>query len=324
MKSGSESPASLRELVFDRIERENVCPRSRLFFQSRECVVWSLWLLTVLVGALAIAVSLFVVTHRRYALYEATHDNFLTFFATVLPTVWVVIFLLMIGFAIYNVRHTRRGYRRPLWMIAASSVVLSFAGGSLLQMLGLGAVIDREFGDLMATYPSQERMERALWQAPAEGRLVGRMEGPVGVATGTIWFTDVTGQRWQVTITDFYPADHEVLSTRERVRLLGVPTTKPAATERTFHACGAFPWLYEEGRVDTQRLQTARQEFVQRIYARKEDARERLAALVEVRTTNGVVTSAPEEEVGTPPEQLSPCARLPVLNRVHVRMDPEP
>ena len=180
MKSGSESPASLRELVFDRIERENVCPRSRLFFQSRECVVWSLWLLTVLVGALAIAVSLFVVTHRRYALYEATHDNFLTFFATVLPTVWVVIFLLMIGFAIYNVRHTRRGYRRPLWMIAASSVVLSFAGGSLLQMLGLGAVIDREFGDLMATYPSQERMERALWQAPAEGRLVGRMEGPVG------------------------------------------------------------------------------------------------------------------------------------------------
>lgn len=318
-----QSTPDLKHAVFERIERENVCPRSRLFFQSRECVVWTLWLVTVLVGALAIAVSLFVVVHRRYALYEATHDNFLTFLVAVLPYLWVGTFLIMITFAVYNLRHTKRGYRYPLWVVAGSSVVLSFAGGSFLQFLGLGAAIDREFGERMVTYPSQQRMELALWQAPAEGRLVGAMRGPVGVATSTVWFTDSVGARWQVDISDFYPGDHEVLSTRERVRLIGIETTPAGSSTSTFHACGAFPWLYGRAGMDTDRFQAARLEFVRRIAERREHMEERMSAAMatSVATSGsaggqGVPGSVTVATFAAPTEALGPCAKLPVLTRV--------
>ncbi len=88
--NASESTSSLKQTVLARIDQENVCPRGRWLFHSRECVVWTLWLVTVLVGALAVAVSLFVIAQRQYALYEATHDNFLTFLVTVLPYLWII------------------------------------------------------------------------------------------------------------------------------------------------------------------------------------------------------------------------------------------
>ena len=71
-----------------RIGCGEVSPRSRRFFQTRECAVWVLWLISVVVGALAVAVTFFVLNHRQYALYEATHENFFTFMVEVLQ--WAV------------------------------------------------------------------------------------------------------------------------------------------------------------------------------------------------------------------------------------------
>src|SRR6056297_1803607 len=124
---------NLKNALFEKIETDNVRPHSRMFFKGRECVIWLLWLISVLVGALAVAISVFVVTHRQYALYEATHDNFLTFMVEVLPYVWIIVFGAMALFAVYNLRHTKRGYRYPVSYILASSVVLSFAIGSALH-----------------------------------------------------------------------------------------------------------------------------------------------------------------------------------------------
>lgn len=43
----------LRNTILERIEQEKVCPHSRVFFFGRECVVWTLWFFSVVVGALA-------------------------------------------------------------------------------------------------------------------------------------------------------------------------------------------------------------------------------------------------------------------------------
>ena len=317
--SHTDKDGSLKRTVLDRIDREGVCPRSRLFFQSRECLVWTLWLVTVLGGALAVAVSLFVLLHRRYALYEATHANFLTFLVEVLPYVWLLTFAVMILCAVINLRRTRRGYRYSISLMAISSVLVSFAGGALLQLFGLGALIDHEFGQFMPTYPSQARLERALWQAPTEGRLLGTLVGPVGVATATVWFRDVEGDRWQVNITDFHSADHQTLSSRERVRLLGVtrvPVSDATTSTARFHACGAFPWFYDSPTpMSTEQLDATRQDFLRRVYEHKENARERLAVLERAR-----LATATQAHDGEQPG-MGPCADLPVVRRVERSME---
>ncbi len=90
--------SSCKDRVMSRIECEGICPRSKTFFKTRECGVWALWGASVIVGALSVAVTLFVIAYRQYALYEATHENFLTFIVEALPYLWITVFALMVIF----------------------------------------------------------------------------------------------------------------------------------------------------------------------------------------------------------------------------------
>lgn len=251
----------LKNTILERIEQEKVCPRSRVFFRGRECVVWTLWFLSVMVGALAFSVSLFVVLHHQYAFYEASHNNFFTFMVEALPYLWIVTFAVMAYAAIYNLRHTKHGYRYPLWLIMGSSVVLSFAGGSALQFFGLGYTIDDLLGKHMSVYQSQNKFEQQLWQDPADGRLVGMLRYTTLSPTTTIIFEDISGGRWTMNITELGPFDLSALDSEKLVKLLGKATNEEL---HLFHACGAFPWLFDKSLTSTER-QRDRQAFVERV-----------------------------------------------------------
>lgn len=259
--SESQTPKPLKEALFARIECENVCPRSRIFFKTREYAVWVLWLLSVLIGALAVAVSLFMVTHRQYELYEATHENLLTFVIEALPYIWIATFGVMAFTAIYNLRHTKHGYRYPLWLIVSSSLVLSFAGGSALHFFGFGYTIDQMLGSNMNIYMSQEKFERQLWQNPQQGRLIGVRIFEDSIPTSTVVFEDVNGQRWEMNVEELRERDLKLLSSQKMVRLLGKCTDMETGA---FHVCGVFPWMVQK-EVTMNEMMEERQVFVGRL-----------------------------------------------------------
>ena len=239
-----QPPKPLKDKLFQRIETEQVAPRSKLFFLGRECAVWLFWMISVVMGALAISVTEFVVSHQQYALYQATHDNFFTFVVDVLPYLWILTFAVMAVVAVYDLRHTKYGYRYPVWVILASSVVMSFAGGSAMQYFGFGYELDEHLGRYLSLYTSQGKLEQQMWQAPAEGRLIGRQVYSTLAPTSTIVFEDVSGQRWRMEIDELDPADIELLDDENPVRLLG---TVENGEMGIFHACGALPWQFGPG-----------------------------------------------------------------------------
>lgn len=293
----------LKQALFERIEREQVQPRSRLFFRSQECFVWFLWFLSVVVGSFAVAISLFVVLHRQYALYETTHDNFFTYLVDVLPYLWIVVFGLMVAGAVFNLRHTKRGYQYPIWKLILSSLVLSFAGGSALQFFGLGFTIDSILGKQMNVYTSQEKLEERLWQEPEDGRLVGRQVLTTLSPTTTVIFEDVRGGRWQMTVIDLFESDRELLGEGGQVRVLGGLTD---GTGKVFHACGVFPWMMDRS-VTVSDMSRERAAFVQKVYDMKHRAEERLA-LMEERT---FASSSTERNT------MGMCAELTAAKRVN-------
>jgi len=232
-----------------------------MFFRSRECVIWALWFVSVAVGALAVAISVFVVTHRQYGLYEATHENWLTFMVEVLPFIWVIVFGLMAFLAVYNLKHTKTGYRYSITTVLASSIVLSFVGGSALQFFGLGYSIDAILGDQMPMYLSQEKIEHQLWQQPSEGRLIGRQVAKAVVTSSVVVFQDTAGSRWRIEIQELLPADILLLASGENVRLLGQTTNE---TAKVFHACGVFSWMMHR-EVTMQQMSEQRESFLGRV-----------------------------------------------------------
>jgi len=224
--------------------------------------VWFLWFLSVVFGALAVAVSLYVLMNHQYSLYEATHDNLFTFVVEALPFLWLLVFGLMTSVAIYNLRHTANGYRHPVSVILASSLVLSLAGGSALQLFGFGYSVDNLLGKNMKMYMSQQKQEEKMWQMPAEGRLVGKQIFTTLSPTSTIIFEDVSGQRWQVIVNELEEYDMNLLKSEAKVKLLGKVVN---SSVYKFHACGTFKQILGKDKT-MDNMSQERQRFVERIY----------------------------------------------------------
>jgi len=251
--------------VLERLAGEQVVPCSKWRFKCIELSVWILWALTVVFGAVSVAVMFFVGGHARFALHEATHDTPLSFFVEVLPYLWIAVFGLMSVLAYINFRHTKRGYRYQIHHIVISSLVFSVAGGVFLHLFGVGALIDTQFGKRMDTYPSMEKLEVRLWQDAAGGRLVGTFMGMDETDTMYV-FTDKSGDRWEIETLELRDRDKQLLSSGHQVRVLGT-TTDPEAYR--FYACGVFPWMFDK-EVTTNDMREDRKQFVTRMYEHME------------------------------------------------------
>lgn len=204
--------------------------------------MWVAWLFTVALAAVAAAITFFVIMHRQYTFYEATHDSFWRFMLDVLPYLWIVVFVVSATLALYHLRSTKRGYRYPLWGIIVTSVFASIAGGSLLHYYGMSYVLDHELGEYMPGYRSQAALEKQFWQMPSEGRLLVTYLREADSGSGVI-VEDVLGVKWFTNIDELYARDLELLRSGATMRLLG---TIPGETEiLRFHACGVFPWMYD-------------------------------------------------------------------------------
>lgn len=290
----------LCDRVLSRIEGEDIKPCPRWKFWCRYFGIWVLWAVSVAIGAIAVAVMVYVANHARFALYEATHETPLSFFVEILPYVWIVCFFLMGALAYYNMRHTRHGYRYPFWQVLGSSALFSVIGGLALHFAGVGYLIDTSLGHGMPTYPSMEHKEMKMWQMPKEGRLVGVFSEEKSKDM-VYEIVDTNGDEWSITVTELREPDLELLKSGNSVRILG--TTTNASTQQ-FHACGVFPWMFDKE--NEVLLETERDVFVNRMHEYSE-SRDRLEAL-EDRLFDKKTLGKPFME-GT-------CADLDVVNRM--------
>jgi hypothetical protein len=314
--------SGLKKNVLSRIECEGICPRSRLFFMGKECLVWSTWLLTILVASVAVAISFFVIMHRQYALFEATHDSFLALMIDVLPYLWLVVFVAAAGFALYHFRNTKRGYRYSFVTIAGSTVLASFMGGFFLHYLGMSFAFDDMLGKYMpGMYMSQAMYETRFWQDPDDGRLLATLKAET--ATGSIAVVvDAEGTQWEVNITELFPRDVALLREGRQVRILG---SQPEAGEAAFHACGVFPWLYSK-MMTMADFKDDRDEAIARLHEHRERMVERAKETYVAAKER--VTSGTEEEgeammsltatlpSDLPPAEESLCGDIAAVKRL--------
>ncbi|MCD5381324.1 MAG: hypothetical protein LR008_01985 [Candidatus Pacebacteria bacterium] len=272
MNTQQPSPKkSLKDSLFERIESDHVCPRSNLSFLCQECLVWIVWLFSIAIGSLTIAVSIFVITQRQYALYEATHDNFLTFIVGALPYIWILAFGIMVYVAIRNFRCTKHGYKYSVHAVILSSVALSLMGGVALQHYGLGYSVDSSLGNRVGGYLSQEKLEKKAWQAPEEGRLLGKQVLDSVSPQKAFIFEDAEGKQWRMNVTELMKQELDLLATEKTVRLLG---KAEYGGKEIFHVCGVFPWMVEKD-MTLGELREQRKQFVDRVYDHLEKEKER-------------------------------------------------
>jgi len=231
---------SFADKVLDRIEGEHVTPLSRTRFVAKDVLFWVLWVVSVLVGAMAVAASIFVLMNAGWRFYSATHANFITFLIDALPLFWLLAILLFILFAYENLRHTKHGYRFSLPLILLMSLPAILFFGICLFSIGLGKLMDDGIGRHVPFHQPVLIQQERLWMNPERGLLAGQV-GTIDFAEQTFELTSFDGVVWQVSSQDLLAPDVRALARFPSVRIVG-----RSSEEGVFHACFILPGKGDE------------------------------------------------------------------------------
>ena len=298
---------SIQDRVFSAIDKNKVEPRSKYVFLCQNASVWMVWLLTVCLGALATAVLIFTSTYRYYDIYEAVHDNFITYFLEALPVLWIVAFILLMFLAVRGLRATKHGYRLSLWLVGGSSVGMSIVLGMLTSVFGFGHLVDNTFGDYAPMYLSMAEREERVWLQPGEGRLLGKARTPNTSESSQIIFTDESGVDWMMNIAELRNFDRELLNGDQKVRVLG---KQLAGEDAQFHACGVFPWMVDK-KIPMKELSQQRKDSIERLYGHTNDQTERINRLEQQAFGAASASNTPSMKI---------CADIAAVRRISAQM----
>ncbi len=214
-------PKEFDQKLVEKIKEEKIAPKPRWHFLLKNNVVWAIGALSLLIGAAAVSVMIYLLKYNGWELQEQTHKSLLEFFLLTLPYFWIIFLGIFIFILYYNLKHTKKGYRYPVWFIAVSGILSSIILGSIFYLLGVGQKIDNVLGERAPLYETVINRQIFFWFNPEEGRLAGIVASEV--ADGNFYIVDPEGNTWQISssVNSDDPHFLDFLKAGEPISLIG-------------------------------------------------------------------------------------------------------
>jgi hypothetical protein len=189
-------PQEFDKKLVEKIKEEKMAPKPRWHFLLKDYVIWAAGILALLVGAAAVSVMIYLLKYNGWELQEQTKKSILEFFLLTLPYFWIIFLGLFVFILYYNFKHTKKGYRYPVWVIATAGVGASIILGGVFYLCGLGQRIDNVLGERAPFYEIVMNRQLNFWFNPDEGRLAGVIASEV--EEGNFYLIDPSGKTWQI------------------------------------------------------------------------------------------------------------------------------
>lgn len=230
---------NFEDKILQTIKEHKLMPTPRWQFLLKDYLVWTLAVIALLVGSLAVAVIIHLVQNNDWTMYERIDDTLLGFVLMTLPYFWLVCLLAFIGLGYYNFQHTKRGYRLPFQAIVLGNIAISLALGTMLYYIGIGQAIDEAMTEAVPAYGQFINPRRMRWSQPQRGVLAGVI---ITIENkNNFSLVDFNGQQWTVQAQNALVPPHFVLMPNQRVRMIG-----QRIDYAIFMAERIMPWIEHE------------------------------------------------------------------------------
>ncbi|PIV90190.1 hypothetical protein COW46_04875 [Candidatus Gracilibacteria bacterium CG17_big_fil_post_rev_8_21_14_2_50_48_13] len=179
--------------ILHKIEEMRLSPLPPWLFLVKKWAVYVLLVLSVLLGALSLAYSVWGAQEAQM-LTILPEDPSAIFFS--LFSLWGFVFLIFVGSALWSIENTERGYRVPLLLWILSN--LAVTGALALVFLAVG--IPEQMDPLIeAGIPPMSRagVSDGLWDMPGRGRV----HGMIMQMEPSIVLEDPMGMQWNVLVS---------------------------------------------------------------------------------------------------------------------------
>lgn len=223
-----------KDKLLERIKESRNQPIPKWQFVVKRTLIWLLFFLAVIAGALAFAVILFSLRETGFwALQHANHSG-IELFLSILPFFWLVFLLIFLVIAIYSVQFSAKGYKMALSKWVGYSAAISIVLGTVFYLGGGGQWIENTFAANASFYESVQEKKMRIWVQPDDGYLAGKI---LLVAPEYFELQDFEGRLWNITYENAFIAPIVQLTKEEAVKIVGEKTGTSA-----FKADEIRPW----------------------------------------------------------------------------------
>jgi len=195
--------------IIEKIKEAHIKPKPRWEFLLKNYVVWAIFAIAIFIGSLATGVMIFMIKHAEWENHPL-EEGFFQQVLINLPFFWLIILIIFIVIAFYNLKHTKKGYKyNPLFIVLAS-IIISIIIGSIFYATGGGEKLEDTFFRRFPFYQNMMRPQGRLLINPEAGRIAGVV---VEVNQEYITIKDFRGGLWKIVTT----TDQFIVGQRVRV-----------------------------------------------------------------------------------------------------------
>jgi len=211
--------AGFENKLLAKIKDQKINPKPLWQFLLKDYIIWLAGLVSLLIGAAAISVMIYLFKFNDWEIYDQTKKSFLEFFVLTLPYFWFIFLGLFVFIISYNFQHTKKGYRYSTVLLAGASILSSIILGSIFYVAGLGERLDGILGSQAPFYDRVINRHIDFWSQPEEGRLSGLVVGLV--EEGKFILIDRGQEEWLVSTENSQPYSNAIIVVGQPIRLLG-------------------------------------------------------------------------------------------------------
>ena len=206
--------------TLEKIKREQLHPRPRWVFLTRNYFFWLMFALTTLLGGLAFGMILFLIGDLDWDIYHYLNLGLPEAVLISIPYLWIALMLFFLFTTYYNFIHTRTGYRYRFVVILFISLVISVLLGLGFYHYGWTEAVENH---LRKRFPGYHRLVYSgekQWMHPEKGLLSGTVTA-ISPENNRLWVEDHRGQRWEIDISQAAIRGNIPLSENLKIKLIG-------------------------------------------------------------------------------------------------------
>lgn len=192
--------SKISENIVDQIKKEGVKPRPRWQFVLSNILLVAVLIVTIILGGLAMSLIYLKLFNLEWRFVTFGGEHGLPRFFEVLPLLWIILLLILLGAGVWAFEKTEGGYKyQPTWVVVGAIFMSMLLGGVVYFVNGADLVEDI----LRANIPPYELMEIAKEQKflnPDQGILVGRFDELI--VPGQLQVIDLLDHDWTVNLND--------------------------------------------------------------------------------------------------------------------------
>jgi len=230
---------NISEKVFKRIKDNNIKPKPRWYFVTKNYFIWLTFGISVLLGSFTFSIILFMFKQLDWDIYHYLGDSFVKTVFISLPYLWLIFFILFIWVAYYNFIHTKRGYRFRFISILLISLIISAILGTGLYYNGFGERLENVFSKNIPYYNRLIYTCEKQWMQPHRGLLAGIIT-KTELSKNSFMLIDLHNNHWKIDISKTIWKGKLTPSPGLKIKLIG-----KIENNNIFKAIEIRPWQGE-------------------------------------------------------------------------------